>query len=229
MVAMVGGGSAHIRPGELSLASHGVLFLDEMGEFAPTVLDSLRQPLEEGEVHIARAHASITMPARCLLIAATNPCPCGGAVTLGCSCTVGAKQRYLRRFSGPILDRFDVRINLVKPSTSELTGGTPGESSATVASRVKEVQRISIDRQGCLNSAIPAELLDNVAPLSNEAMNWLRQKLDDGRLSGRGYHRVRRVARTLADMHGEHELIDSQWVEMACGMRVPVMVGTEAR
>lgn len=229
MVAMVGGGSTHLRPGELSLASHGVLFLDEMGEFAPTVLDSLRAPLEEGSVHIARAHASITMPARCLLVAATNPCPCGGAVTLGCSCSPSARQRYLRRFSGPILDRFDIRINLVKPSTAELTGGEPGESSAIVAARVKQVQQVSIERQGCLNSAIPADVLDDVAALSPEAMNWLRNKLDDGRLSGRGYHRVRRVARTLADMHGEHEQIGVPWVEMACGMRVPVMVGTEAR
>ena len=122
MAAMVGGGSGHIRPGELSLASNGVLFLDEMGEFPPTVLDSLRQPLEEGVVNISRAHSSVTMPARCLLVAATNPCPCGETSPLGCMCAIAIRQRYVRRFSGPLIDRFDIRIKLVKPSTAELTG-----------------------------------------------------------------------------------------------------------
>ena len=227
MVAMVGGGSAHIRPGELSLASHGVLFLDEMGEFAPTVLDALRQPLEEGIVNISRAQSSITMPAKCLLIAATNPCPCGGEVLNSCLCGTGAKQKYLRRFSGPLLDRFDVRIRLSKPSTTELTGGTPGESSAVVAARVARNQGVAMERQGCLNSAIAADVLDEVAPLSNSAMNFLRKKLDDGKLSGRGYHRVRRVARTLADMNGELDIISEQWVELACSMRVAVMAAPE--
>jgi len=227
MAAMVGGGSSHIRPGELSLASHGVLFLDEMGEFAPTVLDALRQPLEEGVVSIARAHSSVTMPAKCLLIAATNPCPCGAGTPTRCYCTVHAKQRYLRRFSGPLLDRFDVRIHLVKPTTVDLTSDSRGESSAVVAQRVAQVHRISLERQGCLNSAISAEHLDDVAPLSRDAMVWLRRKLDDGHLSGRGYHRIRRVARTLADMHGEYELIDSEWVETAISMRVSVVTQTE--
>jgi magnesium chelatase family protein len=227
MAAMVGGGSSYIRPGELSLASHGVLFLDEMGEFAPTVLDALRQPLEEGVVSIARAHSSVTMPAKCLLIAATNPCPCGAGTPTRCHCTPHAKQRYLRRFSGPLLDRFDVRIHLVKPSTVDLTSDSPGESSAVVAQRVAHVHRVSLERQGCLNSAISAEHLDEVAPLSRDAMVWLRRKLDDGHLSGRGYHRIRRVARTLADMHGEHEVIKSEWVETAVSMRVSVVTQTE--
>jgi len=227
MAAMVGGGSSHIRPGELSLASHGVLFLDEMGEFAPTVLDALRQPLEEGVVSIARAHSSVTMPAKCLLIAATNPCPCGAGTPTRCHCTLHAKQRYLRRFSGPLLDRFDVRIHLVKPSTVDLTSDSPGESSAVVAQRVAHVHRVSLERQGCLNSAISAEQLDDVAPLSRDAMVWLRQKLDEGHLSGRGYHRIRRVARTLADMHGEHEVIKSEWVETAISMRVSVVTQAE--
>lgn len=227
MAAMVGGGSSHIRPGELSLASHGVLFLDEMGEFAPTVLDALRQPLEEGVVSIARAHSSVTMPAKCLLVAATNPCPCGAGTPTRCHCTLHAKQRYLRRFSGPLLDRFDIRMHLVKPSTTDLTSDVPGESSAVVAQRVARVHRISLERQGCLNSAISAEHLDDVAPLSRDAMVWLRRKLDEGQLSGRGYHRIRRVARTLADMHGEYEVINSEWVETAISMRVAVVSQTE--
>jgi magnesium chelatase family protein len=222
MAAMVGGGSGHIRPGELSLASNGVLFLDEMGEFPPTVLDSLRQPLEEGVVNISRAHSSVTMPARCLLVAATNPCPCGETSPLGCMCAISIRQRYVRRFSGPLIDRFDIRIKLVKPSTAELTGGSAGESSSAIAERVARVHHLSIERQGCLNSAIPADLLDDVAPLSRDAMSWLRGKLDEGRLSGRGYHRVRRVARTLADMNGAEIVVNTEWVEAAFGMRVAI-------
>ncbi|CAB4367386.1 MAG: YifB family Mg chelatase-like AAA ATPase [Actinobacteria bacterium] len=227
MVAMVGGGSGHIRPGELSLASHGVLFLDEMGEFAPTVLDALRQPLEEGIVNISRAHSSITMPARCLLVAATNPCPCGEASPLGCMCQIALRQRYMRRFSGPLVDRFDIRIRLVKPSTSELTGTVPGESSAAIKQRVAAVHQRSLERQGCLNSAIPADMLEDVAPLTRDAMSWLRDRLDEGRLSGRGYHRVRRVARTLADMHSNDEVITTDWVEAALSMRVPIATTVE--
>jgi magnesium chelatase family protein len=137
-------------------------------------------------------------------------------------CQISVRQRYVRRFSGPLIDRFDIRIKLVKPSTSELTGGAAGESSAVIAQRVATVHRISIQRQGCLNSAIPADLLDDVAPLSPNAMSWLRERLDEGRLSGRGYHRVRRVARTLADLHGADDVISTEWVEAAFGMLVPI-------
>ena len=133
MIGMVGGGSSHLRPGELTLASDGVLFLDEMGEFAPTVLDALRQPLEEGVVRLSRANGSVEMPAKCLLVAATNPCPCGVSTPLACACTNVAKQRYLRRFSGPLLDRFDLRVELQRPSTSELTGQQKAECSAAIA------------------------------------------------------------------------------------------------
>jgi magnesium chelatase family protein len=128
----------------------------------------------------------------------------------------------VRRFSGPLIDRFDIRIKLVKPSTAELTGGTAGESSVVIAKRVAHVHQVSIQRQGCLNSAIPADLLDEVAPLSRDAMSWLRSRLDEGRLSGRGYHRVRRVARTLADLNGAENVVDTEWVEAAFGMRVPI-------
>jgi magnesium chelatase family protein len=130
--------------------------------------------------------------------------------------------RYFRRFSGPILDRFDLRVELTRPSTEELTGGVPGEPSACVAARVQKVRQVSLERQGCLNSAISADMLEAVAPLSNDAMTWLRTRLDAGRLSARGYHRVRRVARTLADINNEHEAISEQWVKMADRMRVDV-------
>ncbi len=218
--AMVGGGSHHIRPGEMTLASHGVLFLDEMGEFAPSVLDSLRQPLEEGVVTISRSHSTVTMPARCLLVAATNPCPCGGGGPGQCRCTPSDRQRYLRRFSGPLLDRFDVRVVLTKPSTQELTSVTPSESSAEIGERVGRVHSLSRQRQGCSNAAISPEMLDDVAPLSAAAMGWLRRCLDDGKLTGRGYHRIRRVARTIADLQGNTGIIDVAWVEAAMSMRV---------
>lgn len=225
MVGMVGGGSAHIRPGEITLASHGVLFLDEMGEFAPSVLDALRQPLEERTVRIARAHSSVEMPAHFLLVAATNPCPCGVAVRANCECAPLARQRYVRRFSGPLLDRFDLRVHLARPSTAELTGETRGECSEVVAERVAHVHNIALARQGCVNSAITADMLDEVAPLTNDALMFLRQKLDEGSLTGRGYHRIRRVARTLADLNGDTDVISERWVSVALHLRARLDTG----
>lgn len=222
MTAMIGGGSAHLRPGEITLASSGVLFLDEMGEFAPTVLDSLRQPLEEGIVRISRANHAITMPAHFLLVAATNPCPCGAGTPFGCQCQPSAIHRYLRRFSGPLLDRFDLRVRLARPSTVELTSSEKSESSARVAERVCRVHDVSHRRQGCLNAAITAEMLDEVAPLEKDALDFLRQQLDSATLTGRGYHRVRRVARTLADLHGENGAIRKRWVEAALSLRCTI-------
>ena len=229
MVAMVGGGSAQIRPGEITLASHGVLFLDEMGEFSPAVLDALRQPLEERCVRIARAHSSVEMPANCLVVAATNPCPCGVAVRRECECTPSARQRYLRRLSGPLLDRFDVRVHLARPSTAELTSETAAESSACVADRVARVRECSQRRQGCANSAITGDMIDEVAPLADDAMAVLRGKLDQGSLTGRGYHRVRRVARTLADLNGEHDIVSRRWVEVALHLRARLDTGIAPR
>lgn len=222
MTGMIGGGSHQLRPGEITLASHGVLFLDEMGEFAPSILDALRQPLEEHVVRISRAQHFVTMPARFLLVAATNPCPCGSGTPRGCQCQPAAIQRYLRRFSGPLLDRFDVRIHLVRSSTGELTGSARAESSASIAERVARVHEVSMARQGCMNSDITGEMLDTVAELRSEAMEHLRRQLDAGALSGRGYHRIRRVARTMADLNGEHGAIDVRWVEAAVALRAPV-------
>lgn len=225
MIGMVGGGSSHMRPGELTLASDGVLFLDEMGEFAPTVLDALRQPLEEGVVRLSRANGSVDMPAKCLLIAATNPCPCGVASPLACGCTNVAKQRYLRRFSGPLLDRFDLRVELQRPSTKELTSQEKGEGSAVIAERVLRVHEISFARQGCVNSEISADALEDVAPLQEDALNILRTRLDNGKLTGRGYHRIRRVARTLADLNDAPGPIAAEWVLLALSMRAKLNTG----
>ena len=230
LVAMVGGGATTMRPGEISLATNGVLFLDELGEFAPTVLDALRQPLEDGVVRLARAKSSVTMPAKFLLLAATNPCPCGEGMPGVCVCDDGAKKRYLRRFSGPLLDRFDLRVAVSRPHVDELLADTPAESSAAVAQRVSRVREIAMLRSGCLNSDLSPDLLDEYAPLTTAAAALLRYHLERGRLSGRGYHRIRRVARTIADLQdaSSHcsdnicEQIDEAHVATALALRVGV-------
>ena len=229
MMGMVGGGTSSVRPGEISLASHGVLFLDEMGEFAPSVLDALRQPLEDRTVRISRAHASVEMPADFLLVAATNPCPCGVAVRAQCECSAVARQRYLRRFSGPLLDRFDIRVHLARPSTTELTSASRGESTEEISERVAMAHQRAYERQGCVNARITGDMLNDVAPLSDDALAVLRHKLDDGALTGRGYHRVRRVARTLADLNNEWGVIDEKWVHLAMQFRARLETGIVPR
>jgi magnesium chelatase family protein len=222
LVAMVGGGSAAMRPGEISMATNGVLFLDELGEFAPTVLDALRQPLEDGVVRLARAKSSVTMPAKFLLIAATNPCPCGEGAPGVCVCDERAKQRYLKRFSGPLLDRFDLRVAVMRPQADEMLSTIKAESSALIAKRVALARSVAIERSACLNSALNAESLETFAPLSREAKALLRHQLERGRLSGRGYHRVRRVARTIADLRGDIGQIEEAHIAAALALRVGV-------
>ena len=136
-VAIIGGGGGHLRPGEISLAHGGVLFLDEFGEFPLAVLDALRQPLEDGVVRIARADHRVSVPARFLLVAAMNPCPCGeGMSPGGCRCSDRALERYRRRVSGPLLDRFDLRVDILRPDPAQLLRGGPGDATAVVAARV---------------------------------------------------------------------------------------------
>jgi len=226
MVSLVGGGSTTLRPGEISLAHGGVLFLDELGEFAPTVLDGLRQPLEEGVIRIARARASAALPARFLLVAATNPCPCGGGAPGACECDDAARLRYLRRLSGPLLDRFDLRVAVSRPAVDDLLVGGGAEPTAVVAARVAQARRRSLDRVGVLVADIPGARLDEWAPLTPEARQVLRDHLEADRLTGRGYHRIRRVARTIADLAGEHELVDVEHVVLAMQMRVQLRVST---
>ena len=230
VVAMVGGGTAAMRPGEASCANGGVLFLDELAEFAAPVLDGLREPLEEGVVRVTRARATVEFPARFLLVAAMNPCPCGRAGEPGaCECGPAIVQRTLRRISGPLLDRFDLRVTVHRPAVDELLGGSPGESTASVRARVLDARRRAADRGVACNAAIPAHRLDDVAPLSAAAAARLRRELELGRLSGRGLHRVRRVARTLADIAGAGDVIDEATVSLALNLRVDMSnVGREA-
>jgi magnesium chelatase family protein len=221
-VALVGGGSATMRPGEISAACNGVLFLDELAEFALHVLDALRQPLEEGLVRVARAVGTVTFPARFLLVAAMNPCPCGyGGRPGGCRCTDGVRARYQRRLSGPLLDRFDLRVEVTRPSVTDLMGTDRNEPTASVRERVLAVRARSEERGVETNAAIPVDRLDELAPLQPDASDVLAQALKSGRLSARGLHRVRRVARTVADLQ-EHpsELVSAAHVAIALSLRI---------
>ena len=219
-VALVGGGTIAVRPGEISLATNGVLFLDELGEFPAVVLDALRQPLEEGVVRISRARGSATFPARFLLVGAMNPCPCGeGAAPGACRCQPAARARYARRLSGPLLDRFDLVVPLRRPDAGELLDGATGEPTADVAERVAVARRTAAARGHGVNASIPAGSLEAVAPLTPEAGRLLDRHLRAGRLSARGLHRVRRVARTVADLDGAPDVVSVRHVAEALALR----------
>ncbi len=221
-VSIIGGGSSSMRPGEVSLAHGGVLFLDELGEFSPSTLDGLRQPLEEGVVRIARSHTRATLPARFILVGATNPCPCGGGGPGSCECDETALSKYRRRFSGPLLDRFDVRVLVSRPGVDELLGDENGEPTAVVRERILRSRQRAIERQGFLNARLSGDDLERHAPLSVEARTLLRHELESGRLTGRGLHRVRRVARTLADRDDGVEVIPEELVAAAVALRARV-------
>jgi magnesium chelatase family protein len=221
IVAMVGGGTAAMRPGEVSLAHEGVLLLDEMAEFHPSVLDGLRQPLEDGVIRVIRAKASVEFPCRFLLVGTMNPCPCGSAEPQLCTCGDSGRTRYLRRVSGPLLDRFDLRLEVHRPSVEELLGGPPAESSALVAARVAAARQVMRERSGGLNADIPAHRLDELAPITPAAARLLRRELELNRLTGRGLHRVRRVARTLCDLgEPDAERVSDRWVSTALTLRI---------
>ena len=226
LVSLIGGGSGWMRPGEISLSHAGVLFMDEMGEFPTTVLDSLRQPLEEGVVRVCRARATVSFPARFLLVGATNPCPCGRG-DASCRCTAQARARYTRRLSGPLLDRFDLRVVVGKADVDELLRGGRGETSAAVAGRVAEARRRARERGVRCNAELPGRLLDQLVPLTSGAMVLLEYKLRTNGLSARGLHRVRRVARTLADLAGDGDVVGEEHVSLALSLRAEPRPGDE--
>jgi len=209
---MVGGG-LRARPGEISLAHHGVLFLDEFPEFAPQALDSLRQPLETGEVAIARANHRVTYPARFMLVAAMNPCRCGRASDPGFACRRGPNLRcaaeYQGRLSGPLLDRIDLHIEVPAVTAADLILPAPSEGSREVAARVARARDIQAERYAAkglagvrTNAQAAGPVLEDVARADSAGTALLRDAADAMRLSARGYHRVLRVARTLADLDG---------------------------
>jgi magnesium chelatase family protein len=212
MPALVGGG-LRARPGEISLAHHGVLFLDELPEFQAQALDALRQPLETGEVAIARANHRVTYPARFMLVAAMNPCRCGHASDPGYACRRGPNARcaaeYQTRISGPLLDRIDLNIEVPAVTAADLILPPPAEGSREVAARVAAARAIQAERYSALelagvttNAAAPAAVLEEVARPDGSGLSLLRDAADAMHLSARGYHRVLRVARTLADLDG---------------------------
>ncbi|MCB0986472.1 MAG: YifB family Mg chelatase-like AAA ATPase [Microthrixaceae bacterium] len=224
MVALVGGGTDSLRPGELSLASGGVLFLDELGEFPPALLDALRQPLEEGVIRVSRARFSADLPARVLLIAAMNPCPCGEAGRPGaCQCPDGMLARYRRRLSGPLLDRFDLRVQVARPDVSRLLGGEPGVSTAEVADRVAAARERALARGVACNSMLEGAPLEDATPLDVEATTALTTALGTGRISARGLSKVRRVALTVADLAGHRGPLTAFHITTAMAMRVDVI------
>ncbi len=220
MAAIVGGGTVAMRPGEISCAHNGTLFLDELGEFAVPVLDALRQPLEEGVVRVSRAARSVTLPARFQLVAAMNPCPCGEGGAQGqCRCSESARARYARRLSGPLLDRFDLRIEVCPPAASVLLGGDREESTAEVAQRVMAARTLAAGRGVRCNAELVGDALEACAPLSGEATAILRAELERGDLTGRGLRRVRAVARTIADLQGLHDVLDGETIRAALTLR----------
>ena len=201
-VALVGGGSIP-HPGEISLAHHGVLFLDELPEFDRHVLEVLREPLESGRIAISRAARQAEFPAAFQLVAAMNPCPCGyaGDVSGRCACTPDAIRRYRARISGPLLDRIDLQIEVPRVPLTELgSAGQAGESSANVRERVLAARQLQMQRAGKANAALKHREVQRDCALSARDRALLERALDKLGLSARAYHRILRVARTIADL-----------------------------
>jgi magnesium chelatase family protein len=218
-VALVGGGSGP-RPGEVSLAHHGVLFLDELPEFERSVLEVLREPLENGSVTISRAARQAEFPATFQLVAAMNPCPCGylGDTQGRCRCTAEQVQRYRGRLSGPLIDRLDVHVEVPRVPTQLLAARTAAESSAAVGARVARARERQSARQGTLNSRLNNKAVERFCPTTHEASMLLNRAAATLGLSARAYHRILKVARTIADL-GQAEPIEARHVGEALALR----------
>lgn len=210
---LIGGGGVP-RPGEVSLAHRGVLFLDEFPEFSRKALESLRQPLEDGFVSISRARASVTYPAKLQLIAAMNPCPCGFRFDAErpCTCTPSAQQRYLGRLSGPLLDRIDLTVSVPRLTVEELARVTPSEGSASVRERVARAREV-MHARGMRNSDLFGEALRAATQMNEATATFLMAAARQLGLSGRGYDRVLRVARTVADLQDAPQIEQSHIAE----------------
>ena len=208
------------RPGAISLAHCGVLFLDELPEFDRKVLEALREPLEGGEIHIHRANRNVVFPARFQLVAAMNPCPCGyyGHASKPCRCSVETIQRYRDKISGPLMDRIDLIIDVPQLQEHDLTSDKRPESSNDVRERVLRAHERQMQRQGKSNSALSVDDLEQLAFIAAEAKLYLSKLMNDLNLSARSYHRLLRVARTCADLHA-NDVVETHHIVEAIQFR----------
>jgi magnesium chelatase family protein len=218
-IALVGGGSPPL-PGEISLAHHGVLFLDELPEFDRRVLEAMREPLESGRVTISRAARQVDFPARFQLVAAMNPCPCGyyGHKTIACRCTPDMVARYQDRISGPLLDRIDMRVEVSSLTEQELVELPDGEPTRVTAQRVREAYQRAIDRQGKPNDELQAGEVERVCQPEGAVKQLLQAASIKLGWSARAYHRVLKVGRTIADLD-DADMLTTQHVAEAIQYR----------
>ena len=223
-VALIGGGQSP-RPGEVSLAHNGVLFLDELPEFGRSVLEVLRQPLEEKRIVVSRAKYSVEYPANFTLVAAMNPCPCGyyNHPTKECTCSPGSVHRYMGRISGPLLDRIDLQVEVIPVEPAELTSAAPGEPSSAIRERVIRAREVQAERfrgvEGVhTNSMMGSSLLRSCCRLDGASAALLERAMERLSLSARAYDRILKVARTIADLAGR-EQITAQEIAEAVGYR----------
>jgi magnesium chelatase family protein len=209
-IAGLVGGTRQATPGKISLANHGVLFLDELPEFSLATIEALRQPLEAGEIQISRSEHSHKYPAKFQLIAAMNPCPCGyrDSTTKQCRCSISALNRYSQKLSGPLLDRIDLFISVNRSKLSDVM--SPQEKLhkrlQVTKYRVAKAHELALARQGVENSRIKSGDLLTLCALSSTTKRWLEKTGERLKLSGRGLHRCLRVARTIADLSEQHEV-----------------------
>ena len=211
-IGLIGGGT-HPMPGEISLAHRGILFLDEFPEFPRHVLEALRQPLEDGIVTISRAAGTVTFPAKFLLIAAANPCPCGnyGSQTKRCTCLPGMILRYKKRISGPLIDRIDLHVHVPAVQVEKLTSSNiVSEASKSIQKRVQDARKLQIKRltkyELVCNAEMSTKLVKTLCFLSDEVMQFMRAAVARFGLSARSYYRVLKISRTIADLSGEKEI-----------------------
>jgi len=217
-IGLIGGGTVP-KPGEVSLAHHGVLFLDELTEYKRDVLEVLRQPLEDGVVSIARASSSVTFPASFILVAAMNPCPCGwlGDYVHNCTCGPHQIQKYLKKISGPLLDRIDIHVEVARLEPEKMTADATGESSAAIRARTQEARDRQVrryrDEKIYSNAELHGRLLKKYCVLPEEAEETLKLAIKTFGFTARTYDRIRKLARTIADLAGRDDISQADIAE----------------